>query len=281
MLSVVIPMGLFNLIGSLQNIESAEAGGDKYSTRSSLAANGLGTISAALFGSCFPTTIYIGHPGWKGLGARAGYSTLNGVVVTAICLTGGISLINRLIPMESGIAIVLWIGIIITAQAFSAVPREHAPAVAIGLFPAIAAWGFTVMQGAFGRAGGKTIQALLVESASANVNDFVLHGMISMQQGYIFTCMILAAISAFLIDRKFASAGFWSAIGAICAASGLTHAYALNGNVTDFLFVFTEPSIKGAMIYRSWDVAIGYLLMSLAFLLLASFKPRQELAAHE
>ena len=28
--------------------------------------NGLGTLAAALFGSCFPTTIYIGHPGLEG-----------------------------------------------------------------------------------------------------------------------------------------------------------------------------------------------------------------------
>ena len=265
LLSVIVPMGLFNLIGSLQNIESAEAGGDKYSTRSSLAANGIGTISAALFGSCFPTTIYIGHPGWKALGARAGYSTLNGIVVTVICLTGAISLINSLIPMESGIAIVLWIGIIITAQAFSAVPREHAPAVAIGLFPAIAAWGFTVAQGAFIKADGKTIQDLIAQDSRANVSDFVLHGMISLQQGYIFTCMILAAISAFLIDRRFMTAGVWSLVGAICAVVGLTHAYQLSGNAVDFLFVFTKPAADTAMTYRSWDTAVGYLLMAVAF----------------
>src|SRR5262249_43059630 len=160
--------------------------GDKFETRSSLAANGIGTICAALFGSCFPTTIYIGHPGWKALGARAGYSTLNGLVTTAICLTGAVSLINSLIPIESVIAIVLWIGIIITAQAFSAVPREHAPAVAVGLFPAIAAWGFTVAQGAFMKAGGSSMQQLLAADPRANVNDFLLHGMISLQQGYIF-----------------------------------------------------------------------------------------------
>ena len=40
--------------------------------------NGLGSVAAAFFGSPFPTTIYIGHPGWKALGARAGYSVLNG-----------------------------------------------------------------------------------------------------------------------------------------------------------------------------------------------------------
>lgn len=269
MLTVIVPMGLFNLIGSLQNIESAEASGDRFSTRSSLAANGIGTIAAALFGSCFPTTIYIGHPGWKALGARAGYSILNGVVVTVICLTGAVSLINSLIPMESGIAIVLWIGIIITAQAFAAVPREHTPAVAVGLFPAIAAWGFTVTQGAFIKAGGKTLQDLMTTDPKANVSDFVLHGMISLQQGYIFTCMILAAISAFLIDRKFATAGVWALIGAFCAMVGLTHAYQLNAFTVDFLFIFSRPAstdgVQTALAYRSWDVAIGYLLMSVAF----------------
>jgi AGZA family xanthine/uracil permease-like MFS transporter len=282
-LSVIIPMGLFNLIGSLQNIESAEAGGDRFNTPSSLAANGVGTICAALFGSCFPTTIYIGHPGWKALGARAGYSTLNGLVVTGLCLTGAVELISRVIPMESGIAIVLWIGIIITAQAFSAVPRDHAPAVAIGLFPAIAAWGFTVTQGAFLTAGGKSLQELMAANPRANVNDFVLHGMISLQQGYIFTCMILAAISAFLIDRKFTTAAVWSLIGAVAAGLGLTHAYQLTQNITDFLFVFMEQSSKEARIYRSWDVALGYLFMAVAFFAFGAYfrnKPDAERIQH-
>ncbi len=63
-MSVIVAMGLFNVLGSLQNIESAEAAGDSYDTRSSLMVNGAGSIVAALFGSAFPTTIYIGHPGW-------------------------------------------------------------------------------------------------------------------------------------------------------------------------------------------------------------------------
>src|SRR5512136_1825045 len=49
--SVILPMGLFNVIGSLQNIESAEAAGDRYATRPSLLVNGIGTLAAALFGS--------------------------------------------------------------------------------------------------------------------------------------------------------------------------------------------------------------------------------------
>ncbi|MDX1966404.1 MAG: NCS2 family permease [Planctomycetaceae bacterium] len=263
-LSVIIPMGLFNLVGSLQNIESAEAGGDRYSTMSSLAANGVGTISAALFGSCFPTTIYIGHPGWKGLGARAGYSTLNGVAITALCLTGTVGIVNAIVPIEAGVAIVLWIGIIITAQAFAATPDEHAPAVAVGLFPAIAAWGFNVVQGAFLASGGKTIQELLTANRSVELNGYLLQGMISMERGYIFTCMFLAAISAFLIDRKFFTAGLWAILAAAFAAVGLTHAFVLQGNIVDFLFVSATPG-AAAMSYRAWDVAVGYGLIALAF----------------
>ncbi len=286
--SVIVPMGLFNLVGSLQNIESAEAGGDRYDTRSSLAMNGLGTLAAACFGSCFPTTIYIGHPGWKSLGARAGYSTLNGFVIALICLTGTVALINSIVPLEAGIAIVLWIGLVITAQAFQATPSEHAPAVAIGLFPAIAAWGATVMWGAFLAAqlipvppgvpvteqflapvGPATTMQSLLESEHrdagqlSTVNGFLIHGLNLMERGYIFTCMILAALSANLIDRKYRAAAVWSCIGAFCAAIGLTHAYQVSGNAIDFLFIFAKPS-EDAYAYCAWPIAVGYLLAAAA-----------------
>ena len=75
--------------------------------------NGLGSLAAALFGSPFPTTIYIGHPGWKALGARAGYSVLNGAFVTLVALTGTLALIAWAVPIDAGMAIVLWIGMVI------------------------------------------------------------------------------------------------------------------------------------------------------------------------
>ena len=46
-----------------------------------------------------------------------------------------------LIPLEAGIGILLYIGIIIVAQSFQETPKEHAPAVALGIVPALAAWG--------------------------------------------------------------------------------------------------------------------------------------------
>src|SRR5215470_3984939 len=123
-LAVIFPMGLFNVVGSLQNLESAEAGGDRYETKPSLLANGIGTIVAAFLGSAFPTTIYIGHPAWKAMGARAGYSILNGVVITLLCLFGGVTLVLKIVPLEATLGILLWVGVIITAQAFQEVPRS-------------------------------------------------------------------------------------------------------------------------------------------------------------
>ena len=152
-LSVIVAMGLFNVLGSLQNIESAEAAGDSYETRPSLTVNGFGSVAAALFGSAFPTTIYIGHPGWKALGARAGYSILNGAFVTAICLTGTLAWIAWAIPIDAGMAIVLWIGMMIVAQAFDATPRAHTPAVVVGLLPGIGAWGALLAKNGLRAAG--------------------------------------------------------------------------------------------------------------------------------
>ena len=334
LLSVIIPMGLFNVIGSLQNIESAEAGGDVFATGPSLAVNGLGSLAAALFGSCFPTTIYIGHPGWKALGARAGYSTLNGLFMTAICLTGTVTLISKAVPLEAGIAIVLWIGVVITAQAFQTSPVRHAPAAAIGLFPAIAAWGATLVTGAFVEANrnpinyslrsvpvagwpasadlgslpseppglapattsrpvvaktqpattqprlspdtepqrpvAATMQDLLESSHSllgrgASVNGFLIHGLHILERGYIFTCMIIAAVSAFLIDRRFFAAAGWSLAAAVFTFLGLMHAYQLSGNVVDYWLIGTE-TMPGAYTYNAYPLVVGYLLMAGVFI---------------
>jgi AGZA family xanthine/uracil permease-like MFS transporter len=272
-LSVILPMGLFNVVGSLQNIESAEAGGDRYDTRSSLAVNGMGSILASLLGSCFPTTIYIGHPGWKALGARAGYSTLNGLAITMIGLTGTLALVQEVIPLESAIAIVMWIGIVITAQAFQATPRAHAPAVAVGLFPAIAAWGATVVWGAFVAAGGRTMQEVLSASRSTEVSGFLLHGLAVFDRGYILTCMILSALSAALIDRRFFGAAVWAMIGGAAAGLGLAHAYQLSGNDLDYLLAFASAR-EGTMFYRAADIAVGYALMAGVCVLVGVYQNR-------
>ena len=63
--------------------------------------------------------------GWKALGARAGYSVLNGVFATLICLTGTLSYVAWAVPVDAGMAIVLWIGIVITARSERSLVEER------------------------------------------------------------------------------------------------------------------------------------------------------------
>jgi AGZA family xanthine/uracil permease-like MFS transporter len=266
LVGVMIPMGVFNVLGSLQNIESADAAGDDYPTRPSLLVNGLGTIGGTFFGSCFPTTIYIGHPGWKAMGAGSAYSTLNALLFAVIALFGLSNLIQSFIPLEAGMAIVLYIGIVMTAQAFQATPREHAPAVAIGLFPGIAAWGALVFQLAlFGaciafaeqlaQPPHLSFSQLIDRGAYAGI--FEIDGLIALAAGFLLTSMIWSALTTRLIEQRPRQAACWALIGAGCAGIGFIHSGTLTSSG------ISQHIADGS----GWPWAVGYLLVA-AFLLL-------------
>ena len=221
-LSVIIPMSLFNIIGSLQSLESAEAAGDRYETMPSLAVNGIGSIVAAFFGSAFPTTIYIGHPGWKAMGARIGYSALNGVVISLICCLGAVTAVLHVVPMETTLGILIWIGLVMTAQAFQETPRAHAIAVAAGLIPSLAAWAWLLIESTL-RAAGTPLETALPNFGSS----LFISGVLALNQGFLLTSMAFAAIVAFAIDRKFLPAAITCFACAALSAVGLIHAYAI------------------------------------------------------
>jgi|RhiMetStandDraft_4_1073278.scaffolds.fasta_scaffold04492_6 AGZA family xanthine/uracil permease-like MFS transporter len=256
-LNVILPMGLFNLVGSLQNLESAEAAGDAYPTAPCLAANGVGSVVAAVCGSCFPTTIYIGHPGWKAMGARIGYSWLNGVVMALLCVTGAAAVVAAIIPIEAGMAIVLWIGIVIGAQAFQATPMKHAPAVIVGLLPGIAGWGAQLIKTSLRAAGLATVDRpftpdLLPIFARA---DIYLGGAFALEQGQILSAMLLAAMTVFIIERQFGWAGVCMLVAAGFSWVGLMHSYRWMPSDT--------------VLHPGWGTggtwAAGYLLLALLF----------------
>ena len=272
-LSVVIPIGLLGVLASLQNIESAAAAGDEYPVRPSLLVNGLGTLAGALFGSPFPTSIYIGHPAWKKLGARAGYSVLNGAVIAVVCLTGTMGALTWLIPAEAGIAIILWIGVIITVQAFEVTPPRHYPAVVVGLFPGLAAWTMLIVKSSLaaagvGHPGGPVLDARLVGAAHAA--GAYIGGGFALEQGFLYSAMIWAAIVVCIVDRMWLRAAAWSTIGALLTLAGLMHAYLLTGRDTtinlpllDWLNGRWTP---GRSFFPAGNTALGYGLATLLFL---------------
>jgi AGZA family xanthine/uracil permease-like MFS transporter len=265
--SVILPMGLFNLVGSLQNLESAEAAGDKYPAAPCLAINGIGSIIAALFGSCFPTTIYIGHPGWKAMGARVGYSWLNGVIMGLFCISGAVGLLAFFVPIDCGMAIVLWIGIVIVSQSFTATPLHHAPAVVVGLLPGIAGWAALVAKNALRVAGLGTPEKPFLPSLIPvfERTDTYIQGAFALEQGLIFSAMILATITVYIIEQKFIKAALWSLSAAILAWVGLLHSY--------------QWTIGDTVIKLGWGAgsqwAMGYLLLAIV-LFYAQGQPRVE-----
>ena len=264
-LAVIVPMGIFNVVGSLQNIEAAEAAGDPYPTRPSLVVNGLGTVAAAAFGSCFPTTIYIGHPGWKAMGARAGYSILSGVFATLVCLTGSLAYIAWAVPIEAGMAIVLWIGLVIAAQAFQATPSRHAPAVVLGILPGVAAWGALMVKAGL-RAGGTAMSPALIPAFAQA--DVWIDGAFALEQGFIFTAMLLSAATVAVIERRFVQAAAWCLVAAALSLAGLMHSYAWT------------PADTVLSLTPAWSFAGAYALMAAVFLLAPLLTTPDDAANH-
>lgn len=255
---IIFPMGLFNLIGSLQNLESASAGGDSYDERSSLMVNGIGTMLAAVLGSPYPTTIYIGHPGWKALGARAGYSVLNGVVIQALVLVGGTSLIAALVPIEAGAPIVLWIGMIIFVQAFGAVEKAHYPAVIMGLIPSMGALAWLILSSAFAVAG--TNYARIADwSAFAYAHRGA--GFIALERGFILSSMLWATLTVFIVERRFRAAALSALALAACAWVGIIHTSRIDAHGQLF-----HRFLNGHLWQEQWQFAAGYALVAAFFL---------------
>ncbi len=240
-MAVIFPMGLFNIIGSLQCLESADAAGDKFPTRPSLLANGIGSIMAACFGSPFATTLYIGHPGWKAMGARWSYSWLNGCVICAFALLGAVGQVLNIVPLEVTLGILLWIGLVITAQAFQATPPDHAIAVAAGLVPPLAAWLLVQIETTL-RASGRT----LFETVDKFGGDLHVRGVIALSQGFLITSIIYSAVMAFVIDRRFKAAALWLLAAAVFSAVGLIHAYDLtpDGVENHFAWFTAAPAFS-------------------------------------
>ena len=238
-----IPLGIYNFFETIDNCESAAVAGDHYSTKEAMIADGTTTIIGSLFGNPFPTAIFIGHPGWKEAGARIGYSFMGGLVLFILTLTGLISVLLTVIPVVAILPILLYIGIVITTQAFTSVSHKYAPAVVMAIIPWLADWTKNAVDIAIGAAGtdAATIGYGVIEGAGLNYL-----GMMSLGAGSIIVGMILGSITVFIIDHKFLHAAITSLIAAVLTFFGIIHGViSINAN---------------------GEMTIGYVLISLIFI---------------
>jgi AGZA family xanthine/uracil permease-like MFS transporter len=227
LLVTAIPFGIYDLVEAIDNVESAEVAGDSYPTTRVLTADGVVSLIGCMMGNPFINAVYIGHPGWKAMGGRIGYSAVTGLTVVVLCWFGIISTMLALIPVVAILPILLYIGMLIGSQAFQETPKRHAPAIILGLAPHLAAWGLTAINGALA-AAGTVMPALTPEKKEALIgamrNEGVLyHGMEVLGGGSILGGLFLTAIGVFIIDREFLKAAAFSAAGAVFSFFGFMH----------------------------------------------------------
>src|SRR6202140_3926608 len=228
-LVTAIPFGIYDLVEAMDNVESAEAAGDEYPTTRVLTADGVVSLIGCLMGNPFINAVYIGHPGWKGMGGRIGYSAATGIMVIVLSWFGVIALLLAIIPVVAISPILLYIGMLIGAQAFQTTPKGHAPAIILGLTPHVAAWAKTLMDGALAVAGTSAVALGFDKLANVGV---LYPGLRTLGGGAILTGLILAAIGAFVIDKKFVNAAGFAFAGAVLTFFGFMHGEAIGIAVT-------------------------------------------------
>jgi AGZA family xanthine/uracil permease-like MFS transporter len=219
-LVTAIPFGIYDLVEALDNVESAAVAGDSFPTTRVLTADGVVSLIGCLMGNPFINAVYIGHPGWKAMGGRIGYSAATGIMVIVLSWFGIISVMVALIPVVAISPILLYIGMLIGAQAFQETPKKHAPAIVLALTPHLAAWGKLQIDNALGAAG---TNAAAVGLDKLGQNGVLYHGLEILGGGAILGGLVLGAIAAFIIDRKFAKAAAFSAAGGGLTFFGFMH----------------------------------------------------------
>lgn len=251
LLATAIPLGVYNFTEAMTNVESAATAGDRYNLRSVLLADGAGAVIGSFLGSPFPPAVYVGHPGWKAAGGRTGYSMATGVVIALLCFFGLFGLLGAIFPTAAIVPILLYIGLLIGAQAFQATPRAHAAAVVAALIPNIASWATGQMDNALAAAGTTAAQVGTEALAGAGV---VYDGLKTLGEGAILAGLVLGAIVAFIIDKRFWHAAVFSAAGAVLTFTGLIHAEKVQFNADG-------------------PVSLGYLFLTVVCVLFALGRP--------
>lgn len=263
-LPISIPFAVITVIGGINNTESARVAGDTFNTRDILLTEAVSTLVAGFCGGVAQTTPYIGHPAYKQMGCRAGYTLLTGIFIGLGGVLGYTSYIIELIPRAVIAPVLIFVALEITCQAFLATDRRHASAVALSFLPTIARLITIKLSNpelipvdkfnAALAATGKTLPDLLVTVALGN--------------GFILTAMLWGAIVAKLIDHQIRQAAVYVLICAIFTYFGLIHSALPDGNM-----------------YLPWNLAphfqripnqfsIAYLAVAGLFTALSFAKPR-------
>ncbi|MEK6666919.1 MAG: MFS transporter [candidate division NC10 bacterium] len=248
-LAVALPFALATIVGGIDNTESAVAAGDEYRTRDILLTEAGATLLAGLAGGVIQNTPYIGHPAYKAMGARAGYTLATGLVVGVGAMVGVVALLVGLLPEAAVAPILVFIGLEITAQAFVASPPRHAPAVAVSFLPAVAAL-LLIQEASLLGAVGKAFADLGGEARAGYQTLLVLGN------GFILTALLWGSAVALIIDRRLRLAGVVFAVASAATLFGIIHSPLPDGAL---FWAWSAPSAIPAALAGSYGIVAALL----------------------
>ena len=201
---------------AVPNLEAAKAVGDVYPERRSMVMDGCSTMLGSLFGNPFPTTVYFGHPGWKELGARAGFSLVNAGAYLLICLTGLTGVLMALIPTEAVMVLLIFVGFSVTASTFQELDKKYVNVVLLSLIPILFQYIQTQISSSV-QAAGTTVDALT--AAQFAEYSVPINGIQYLGNGAFLSSLLLAGLLAYVLDKKYFHAASFAA--ALAWALGL------------------------------------------------------------
>lgn len=216
-LPLAVPFGLLTIVGGINVTESARVAGDDYETRDVLLVEAGATLVAALFGGVAQSTPYIGHPAYKAMGARSGYTLLAGLFVGLGGALGLVQFITQAIPATAVAPLLLFVGVEIVSQSYHASPRDHAAAVTVAFLPSVAE---LVRIAGVSYTGG--VPAAGGPAAFAHKVDVLAHG-------FIITGMLWGALAAALIEGRPRRAAGVALLCAAFSSVGLIHSVLPSG----------------------------------------------------
>lgn len=257
-LPLSIPFGLLTIVGGINCTASARIAGDDYRTRDVLLVEACATLLAGACGGVAQSTPYIGHPAYKAMGAGAGYTLLVGLVVGIGGAVGGLGLLVDILPEVAVAPILLFVGIEITVQAFTATDRRHLPAVTWAILPLLA-YLVSIYTGQLLAAGARPNPVLAAEVETLRI----------LGAGCILTAMLWGASLSFLIDRRALAVLVSFALLALSSLFGIVHSVDPRG-------VMYLPSLADP---RPLHFAASYLITGALLAALLARLPHADAAA--
>ena len=270
-LPLALPFAILTVIGGINVTESARIAGDDYSTRDILLTEAVATLIAGVCGGVSQSTPYIGHPAYKSMGGRAGYTLATGLFIGLGGIFGYIAFLADALPKPALAPILVFVALDITEQSYLATPKRHAAAVTLAVFPSVAQLVQIFLSQVYGGAlmGAALDPAGTMKATGLTNPDFIstCAVMVLLAHGFILTAMLWGGAVAFLIDRKITAAAVTLGACAVLAFFGFIHSVMPAGGVY-------FPWTIGSMLPYHW--AGAYALFALTIVALSKTRAFRE-----